>query len=73
LRDTNTVMTSALGHGETNGAGANTTEIRVPSSSIKHIDAVAAGTYVYKIQIAVANGSGEQTIMRNAKLVAYEL
>ena len=46
-------------------------QIDVPSSSMWYLDAVAAGTYVYKVQAALI--SGAISYVKNAKLYAFEL
>lgn len=52
-------------------AGSGTYDIRFPVSSFSHLDVVAAGTYVYKIQILSTFGS--TAVINRAKLVAYEI
>ena len=52
--------------------GTGTAGLSIPSGSISHIDAVAAGTYTYKLQVCVSNASGTVEV-RNCKLIAYEL
>ncbi len=46
--------------------------IVTPVGAIQTVDPVAAGTYVYKLQCRT-NASGGNTIVRRAKLLAYEL
>lgn len=45
--------------------------IRVPASSLSHIDPAAAGTYTYKVQVRCAVDTGVG--VNYAKLIAYEL
>lgn len=45
--------------------------LTIPLSSISHIDAVAGGSYTYKVQYLLS--SGDQFECNRAKLVAYEL
>ncbi len=45
----------------------------VPCSSLSYIDAVAAGTYTYKIQVRNTGGTGTTVAVGWSKLVAYEL
>jgi hypothetical protein len=51
-------------------AGGGVDSIGIPVGSIWHIDAVAAGTYTYKIQAKIASGILD---CKYAKLVAYEI
>lgn len=51
-------------------AGASTTA-SWPVSSVLYLDVVAAGTYTYSI--SAVNSLGDNFVVRNAKLVAYEL
>lgn len=53
-------------------SGANSFSVRFPASSFYHIDVVAAGTYVYKLQAKVSSGSTSINFS-NVKLIAYEL
>ena len=46
--------------------------IETPSSSVNCLDAVAAGTYVFKIQLANSSGGTSSSIV-TTKLVAYEI
>jgi len=45
--------------------------LRIPASSVSHIEPLEAGTYTYKLEARLANGSGLQ--LQNLRLVAYEL
>lgn len=51
--------------------GSASTASLVPSSSLNHIDVVAAGTYTYKLKYKLVSGGG--TLLNFAKLIAYEL
>lgn len=52
------------------GAGASTMILEVPVSSVSYKEAIAAGTYTYKIQ---ASAVASTTAVTRAKLIAYEL
>lgn len=45
--------------------------VRIPVSSLSHIDVVAAGTYTYKVQVRCAADTGVG--VNYAKLIAYEM
>lgn len=68
LRDASTVYNSKILQA---GASGNL-QIMVPPGAIAHVDAVGAGTYVYKLQAAGLN-SGDTVAIGLVKLVAYEL
>jgi len=53
------------------GNGSNNLNLFVPGSSLLFLDAVGAGTYVYKLQGKIATGDVFQ--VNNCKLIAYEL
>lgn len=56
------------------GGGNTINNISVPPGAVWTIDAVAAGTYTYKVQTLIDDSSGTVSIgFQNIKLVAYEL
>ncbi len=54
------------------GASASTIESNVPSSSLRTVDIVPAGTYTYKVRIAGSNGTTAAAVY-NSLLIAYEI
>lgn len=69
VRDSTTIYQSAITH--QNDASGPTLYVGVPPGALFHIDPVASGTYVYKIQ--AENDIGSLVRVNNCKLVAYEL
>lgn len=69
VRDASTLSNIQL----LNGVGAGATQLRVPPGCIEHIDAVAAGTYTYKIQARYSGAAFTTVGVQSCKLVAYEL
>jgi len=56
-----------------NGISGGAATFGYPTSSIYFMDVPSAGTYTYKLQAKVVNGSGEEIVFNNIKFVAYEL
>jgi len=46
-------------------------EAQMPLGNFRHLDVVSAGTYTYKLRVAITTGDSMQVL--RAKLVAYEL
>lgn len=71
LRDSTAVSYGVVG-GNLNLTSGGADEFRAPLGSIWHIDVPSAGTYTYKVQIAMT-GTSVTGYVSNAKLIAYEL
>jgi hypothetical protein len=68
LRDSVSIMNTYL---LATGTFASNSQMRTPAGTIWYIDEPAAGTYTYKIQVAVQ--SGTTAGFEQLKLIAYEL
>lgn len=68
VRDSTDISISLL---NSQSVGSTTSGLTVPPSALYSIDAVGAGTYVYKVQGKIT--SGASFAVQYAKLVAYEL
>lgn len=68
VRDSTTIHIGILYQ---QNVGATVSDRTPPASSFMHVDAVAAGTYTYKVQAYVVSGTTIE--FGNIKLIAYEL